>query len=483
MRRRTIIIAAILVALVAGAVAVDSIPTKAERELHALRDSLRRQSYKFASSDVVVPGLTEADTALAERLFRLRKEWPLSDLSDEQFGIGIQNGKSRSAWLTGHYWTEHIGNLSRYESNFPRIGDAGRFLLENRLIHFGHIPDFQRPSRFRRQAPIALGDLSRIWTIRTVRDLRAGRPDEAWTNLLLVNRVAANYRPTPRRWEYNRRLTLLDEAFAATWEAMQCHQWSDTQLAVLEQTWKDADLFSGVEDLPAVNCAGVMEAIEAGPLLPFPDIRSFGDIRDNLSWTRLEELYHPYREERDYRRDHAIADLLTFMRFGVWQTDRLRQALRSPSWRDMQGLTNRPGKADDFVFSSSGNAWLGQKFFPHHTMETINYAAMDSIELDMGMLKMVEAEAKRRLLLAALAVERAKLRLGRLPATLAEAGTLLPDYMDGQPLRYRPEADGTYLIYSVGMDMKDAGRFGYSSDIWNESLGDIVWPRCNRKTP
>jgi hypothetical protein len=49
MKRRTIIIAAILVALVAGAVAVDSIPTKAERELHALRDSLRRQGYKFAS--------------------------------------------------------------------------------------------------------------------------------------------------------------------------------------------------------------------------------------------------------------------------------------------------------------------------------------------------------------------------------------------------------------------------------------------------
>jgi hypothetical protein len=54
--------------------------------------------------------------------------------------------------------------------------------------------------------------------------------------------------------------------------------------------------------------------------------------------------------------------------------------------------------------------------------------------------------------------------------------------MDGQPIKYRLEPDGTFVLYSIGEDYKDDG--GDSSlpsgktstrNIWNRK--DVVWPQ------
>ena len=53
--------------------------------------------------------------------------------------------------------------------------------------------------------------------------------------------------------------------------------------------------------------------------------------------------------------------------------------------------------------------------------------------------------------------------------------------MDGQPLKFRVQADGGFLLYSVGDDGRDdggdagllAGKIG-SRVIWNRK--DVVWP-------
>ena len=55
------------------------------------------------------------------------------------------------------------------------------------------------------------------------------------------------------------------------------------------------------------------------------------------------------------------------------------------------------------------------------------------------------------------------------------------DPMDGKPLRYRRNADGTFLLYSVGADGKDDG--GDARPQKNDSkpqlmnARDIVWPQ------
>jgi len=77
----------------------------------------------------------------------------------------------------------------------------------------------------------------------------------------------------------------------------------------------------------------------------------------------------------------------------------------------------------------------------------------------------------------ACALERARLAQGRYPETL-EALTptfierLPHDLFGGQSLKYRPNKDGGYLVYSIGWDEKDGGGVPGKS----REVGDWVWP-------
>ena len=101
------------------------------------------------------------------------------------------------------------------------------------------------------------------------------------------------------------------------------------------------------------------------------------------------------------------------------------------------------------------------------------------------LLFVFQYETQREMTVAAIAIKRYQLRTGKLPSTLS---ALLPEYvsqlphdwMDGKPLRYRLNSDGTFTLYSVGVDGKDdggdptptEGRSFYS--LWDER--DAVWP-------
>jgi hypothetical protein len=102
-----------------------------------------------------------------------------------------------------------------------------------------------------------------------------------------------------------------------------------------------------------------------------------------------------------------------------------------------------------------------------------------------------EAEARRRILIAAIALERYRGRHGGYPKALQE---LVPellqtppvDFMDGKPLRYQLTDDGHFVLYSVGLDCVDDG--GNVRRRWRKDPNgppsyntpaafDLVWPR------
>jgi len=73
-----------------------------------------------------------------------------------------------------------------------------------------------------------------------------------------------------------------------------------------------------------------------------------------------------------------------------------------------------------------------------------------------------KAEAQRQLIITAIALERYREKHGSYPDNLAALTpeflkTPLPDFMDGQPLRYQLADDGHFLLYSVGLDCVDNG--------------------------
>ena len=100
-------------------------------------------------------------------------------------------------------------------------------------------------------------------------------------------------------------------------------------------------------------------------------------------------------------------------------------------------------------------------------------------------------EARNRLAIAAIAVERFRLQHGRVPDSLSE---LKPDFMskipvdplDGADLRFRRDENGSGVLWSIGFDSKDdggtvpsvpkAGRPRSATDYDRDNyLGDWVW--------
>ena len=79
---------------------------------------------------------------------------------------------------------------------------------------------------------------------------------------------------------------------------------------------------------------------------------------------------------------------------------------------------------------------------------------------DRFALRAVQAETFRSLTVTAIALKRYELRHGKLAPALTDlVPEFLPsvplDFMNGQPLRYRLNADGTFRLYSVGEDGRD----------------------------
>jgi hypothetical protein len=106
--------------------------------------------------------------------------------------------------------------------------------------------------------------------------------------------------------------------------------------------------------------------------------------------------------------------------------------------------------------------------------------------------KILTVETARRVVVTAIALKRHQLKHGKLPDKLTE---LTPDFlasvpidpMDGQPLRYKPNPDGSFLLYSVGEDGKDDGgnpartpgshSVTITADWLHPELIDWVWPQ------
>src|SRR5262249_45006843 len=100
----------------------------------------------------------------------------------------------------------------------------------------------------------------------------------------------------------------------------------------------------------------------------------------------------------------------------------------------------------------------------------------------------VRAETERRMTILAIALKRDELRHGEVPPRLDAlvAGLIARpplDFMNGKPFCYHLNADGTFVLYSVGDDGQDDGgdatpKAGGTFGLWEGR--DAVWPWAER---
>jgi hypothetical protein len=110
--------------------------------------------------------------------------------------------------------------------------------------------------------------------------------------------------------------------------------------------------------------------------------------------------------------------------------------------------------------------------------------------INTALRKALLIETAQNVVVTAIALKRYELRHQKLPSALEELTpdllqTVPIDCMDGQPLRYRLNADGTFLLYSIGENGNDDGgdpslEKGVTSSIFywqNNRAHDWVWPQ------
>jgi hypothetical protein len=254
------------------------------------------------------------------------------------------------------------------------------------------------------------------------------------------------------------RVAIQSIAFSAFWDGTSQHAWSDAQLAAFQQRFeglKQQDslvkAFRG-ERLFGKTCfelmregrldpdtLGAMESDESG--------NSFGWGLVPRAWLLQNQAYHSKVLDQVVGAlqrcdpERGIAS-----KGSIWETERVEQT----------------------VFNTAG-----RRFHPYRILTHL---------LLPGLAK-VHAKADRSLTTSRLAItvaglERHRLATGSYPKSLDD---LVPkwvpavplDPMDGQPLRYRLNADGTFTLYGVGPNHTDDN--GVFESQQGQDL-DWAWP-------
>ena len=281
------------------------------------------------------------------------------------------------------------------------------------------------------------------------------------------------------------RIAIAAIAKESTWEALQADGWQDADLAQLQAAWQDQKFLTamthGLEgervfgDVSAemIRCSNE-NAISAIYGLQ----EMFGDADDEAAWWRKwpggESVVRFWRHQvycRVWRFAWSHQEQRRYLEKMQELFEIAREAEQHKSYTKAAAALD--GFAEGLVNRNFYAAWRfpGPEYpgmFPH------------AIKRAMRM------ETERSLTLTAIALQRHFIHHGNYPA---ELDALIPeflssvpvDYMDGQPIKYRLNGDGTFALYSVGDDGRDdGGDLSLQPEktrlrvLWDRK--DYVWP-------
>lgn len=331
-----------------------------------------------------------------------------------------------------------------------------------------HLADFKKSSQAIAEAV--------LW------NLHANDPGEATTNictLLAVIRANQDERILITHLVHFAMTTI---AIAPTWEILQATNVTETQLARLQNAWEQPDFTHPTES------ALLMERVSS--MQTFERARQDGVYYDKLmalwtSWGASHGHSSPLQTSVGkalWRTSWSYAEELSTLQSKQFNLAAIRcLETNPPNWKAINDIletnlttitTKIPGK---YLFTRLGIPDIFEDIFSLKAFGPI-------------LPRVIKLEAQRRLTVTGIALKRYQLKYNHWPETLAQ---LSPEFLvappmdpyDGHPLRYHPNPDGTYLLYSVGEDGIDQGGDASPAKVtstpsfdWTRGK-DLVWPQ------
>ena len=346
-------------------------------------------------------------------------------------------------------------------------------------IRLPHLSDYKR--------------LAQTLAPRAVLAMHEHDTNGVFTNLLALSRMATAWTPEPTEVSLLVRFSIVNMAQQAIWESMQTDYWTEPQLAALQREWESVRLFEGLPDTAELSGADLIRICRDSRNTSYSQqIGGWGPIyRGALSspMTGVPNLWatlQGYRQHASYRNRGSYEDEQALLLYFHARHQELQRAVACSSWAEMRSL---PGVTNAVAFQGAKSSRMTVLM----NLKRIGLGAQTGSRTVIG--RAAETEARRRLIVTALALERFALQHKEYPPALTNlVPAFLPavpqDFMDGQPLRYLRSEQGRYLLYSVGLDCVDnggqmvvpsrrsnAGQYRSREKLLPHLNTDITWPR------
>jgi hypothetical protein len=331
-------------------------------------------------------------------------------------------------------------------------------------------------------------------------ELHRGDAASATTNLCTLLALVQGWRDE-RVWISQLvRVAMANIAVNATWELLQSTNASDDNLMELQARWQQQEFFSGVESSVTMERAWAefliksmrISASEFGRVTgggaggSFWSFTSSGNWLDDIGGLAKSgwESGKGYGGLALWQNSWGFDDEMRLLKQNQIELEALREArtnkILKPVFDGMAAqlatmrITNAPSPFMR-AMEWEGVRWLFSEQFFGASRNIGNFTRI---------------ETAKEIVVAAIALKRFQLQRGKFPEKLSDlAPGFLPsvpfDPMDGKPLRYRANADGTFLLYSVGDDGVDDGGDATPVKLssstppnWNwQRARDWVWPQ------
>jgi hypothetical protein len=312
----------------------------------------------------------------------------------------------------------------------------------------------------------ALKRQSQVLKLRSLAELETGQTDQAAADINLSFRLISAIRTEPFFISQLVRLAILNIAFQPLWQGLAEHKWSEAQLVEFDRELASLDFLADYES--SVRGERVMHTKEIEylqyqrsirKLNGLPDMSQTGKGQDNLHDSILDLVYY------------FLAPSGWFEQSKLWLSRFLIENYAPIARVDLQTVSVSEVKKA----VASETAKLEQGNF----IEQIMTPALGN-----AVKRFARGQAYVNLARVAIALERYRLAHGQYPESL---DVLTPQYLselphdiiNGQPLKYRRDPDGQFVLYSVGWNETDDGGVVMVNKGTNPGVnfdeGDWVW--------
>jgi len=493
--RWKILIGMVLFMVLVAGLALVTMRLEPENAVEAYKKLLRAKGEKLTLSEVLpppVPPESNSVTAVQAAFGMLgsgSEKIPdtMKMVAPGKALIGWQQPEARGDDFT-NTWAEFTANL---ETNRPAITLLHEILNYPRLT----FPVDYQASSFPSLPLVQMRHAAQKLESATICAMHNSDPAEAVTNILTLLELVQKSEADGLLISQLVRIAIAAIAVVPTWELLQATNVTDAQLAAVQAGW------ARLNSLHDAECTFVTE--RAWSVAFIHKSRTSHEAFENFfiggstaSSSGRSALWNwpPDWEAMTEGPRQVVAE-------GMWRSSwsysaelhSLKgQQIILEALRGMQTNQSLSCKAEYAAMlpqlAALGDDHASRALF--RILKIPDYSEIFEIDGLAGAVRnTIRSETARRIVITAIALKRFQLKHAHLPETLA---ALVPEFIpsipidpqDGQPLRYRRNLDGTFLLYSVGKDGKDDGgdpthmSSGSSNLGWqNPQARDWVWPQ------